>query len=185
MMKRLCLITIVSLAAACGGKHKTSGTGPGTGGTGAGTGSGETEMTPDAAAEAMATPDAAPARDEKADLLAAETAGYENAKPVFDKYCSGCHSKDGKKATAKKLDHFNITTYPFGGHHVATMATTLRHVLGIDGAKPSMPYDNKGAVKGDDLAKIAAFADAWEAADKGGAHEGNPAYQGPADDDDD
>jgi hypothetical protein len=35
-----------------------------------------------------------------------------------------------------------------------------------------MPQDNKGAVKGDELALIAAWADAFDKAHAGGAHEG-------------
>jgi hypothetical protein len=33
-----------------------------------------------------------------------------------------------------------------------------------------MPFDKPGSVHGDDLAKIKAWADAWEAAEKAGAH---------------
>ena len=36
-----------------------------------------------------------------------------------------------------------------------------------------MPADKKGAVKGDELALIAAWADAFDASHKGGAHEGH------------
>jgi len=97
----------------------------------------------------------------------AEQAAYAKAKPVFAKYCASCHTKDGAKATAKKLDHFDMTTYPFGGHHAMTMATTIRKVLAIGGGKPTMPANKKGAVKGDELALIAAWADAFEAAHKG------------------
>ena len=59
-----------------------------------------------------------------------------------------------------------MTTYPFGGHHAATMATTIRKVLAIGGGKPTMPANKKGAVKGDELALIAPWADAFEAAHK-------------------
>jgi hypothetical protein len=44
-----------------------------------------------------------------------------------------------------------------------------------------MPYDKPGSVKGDDLAKIKAWTDAWEAAEKGGAH---PAHADGHDDND-
>src|SRR5690349_10870819 len=53
----------------------------------------------------------------KADLLAAETAAYEAAKPVFEKHCARCHQEGQKKAKKKILDHFNITAYPFTGEH--------------------------------------------------------------------
>lgn len=113
----------------------------------------------------------------KADLLAAERAAYEKAKPVFDKWCAKCHTKGGKMAAAKKLDHFDMTVYPFGGHHALELGTQLRTSLGIDGSKPTMPFDKKGAVKGEELALIAAWADAFDAAHEGGAHDG-PAGHG-------
>jgi mono/diheme cytochrome c family protein len=97
----------------------------------------------------------------------AEQAAYERAKPVFEKYCASCHTRDGAKATAKKLDHFDMTAYPFGGHHAATIGATIRKVLAIGGGKPTMPADHKGAVKGEELALVAAWADAFDAAHKG------------------
>ena len=96
----------------------------------------------------------------------AEEAAFAKAKPVFVKHCASCHTKGGAKATAKKLDHFDMTSYPFAGHHAGTMARTIRKVLGIGGGKPTMPADHKGAVKGDELAAIAAWADAFDAAHK-------------------
>jgi len=106
----------------------------------------------------------------KADLLAAETAAFATAKPVFEKACATCHTKAGKKAAKKKLDHFDLDTYPLGGHHTGPIGFTIRDVLGISGKKPTMPYGKPGSVKGDDLAAIKSWTDAWEAADKGGAH---------------
>lgn len=130
----------------------------------------------------MVMPDAAPAGPDpaqvKADLLAAENAAYENAKPVFGKFCASCHQKGGKSATAKKMGHFDMTTYPFGGHHVGEMSGTVRKVLGIDGSKPTMPKGKPGSVKGDDLALIAAWADAFDASMAGGAHEGMAGHEG-------
>src|SRR5262245_4863310 len=113
-----------------------------------------------------------PKPDPKAELLAAETSAWEAAKPTFTKYCATCHTKDGKKAAKKKLDHFAMDTYPPGGHHIATIGFTIRDVLGISGKKPTMPFDKPGSVKGDELASIKAWTDAWEAAEKGGAHAG-------------
>ncbi|HEX2692160.1 MAG TPA: hypothetical protein VHN14_36370 [Kofleriaceae bacterium] len=113
--------------------------------------------------------------DPKAELLATEASAWQTARPVFTKYCATCHAKDGKKATRKKLDHFDLATYPLGGHHTATIGFTIRDVLGISGKKPTMPYDKPGLVKGDELAAVKAWTDAWEAAEKGGAH---PAAEG-------
>ena len=146
-MKKLFLLVAI---AACGGKSST------------GTTTHEVVATPDAGA--------APAGDPKAEALAAENDAFEAAKPVFEKYCANCHSKDGRGADDKKLFHFEMTSYPFGGHHVATMGPTISHVLGIDGAQPIMPKDHPGAVQGDDLAKVKAWVDAWQKAEDAGAH---------------
>ena len=119
-----------------------------------------------------AAPDPAKA---KADAVAAENAAYEKAKPVFEKYCANCHTKAGKKATAKKLDHFTMDTYPFGGEHTKSIGNEVRKVLGIDGGKATMPYDKPGSVTGDDLATLKAWTEAWQAAGKAGAHPADPA----------
>jgi mono/diheme cytochrome c family protein len=113
----------------------------------------------------------------KAELLAAETAAFEKARPVFDRYCASCHTKGGKLATAKKLDHVDMTAYPFGGHHAMEISGAIRKALGIGGGKPTMPFNNKGAVKGDDLALVAAWADAFDASHQGGAHDGHDGHE--------
>ena len=114
----------------------------------------------------------------KADLLAVEMAAFEKAKPVFEKHCAKCHSKDGKKQSAAKRDHFDMTTYPFGGHHAMDVHNEIREVLGLTGKKPTMPADANGAVKGDELEAIKAWADAFDASHKGGAHEGHHDHGG-------
>ena len=113
----------------------------------------------------------------KAELLAAENAAFEKAKPVFDKWCAKCHSSKGDKAAPSKLEHFDMTTYPFGGHHAMELGKYIRKSLAIGGGKPTMPKDKKGAVKGDELALIAAWADAFDAAHAGGAHEGHGGHE--------
>ncbi|MEJ7598384.1 MAG: hypothetical protein WKG01_10775 [Kofleriaceae bacterium] len=118
----------------------------------------------------------------KADLLALEMAAYEKSKPVFAKFCASCHSKGQKNAKKKTLDHFDISTYPFAGHHAMELGEAVRDVLGLTGDKPTMPKGKPGAVKGDDLALIAAWADAFDAAHKGGAHEGQGHDHGHAHD---
>ena len=113
---------------------------------------------------------------QKAELAAAETAAYEKAKPVFAKFCSSCHTKAGKKAAKKKLDHFSMDTYPFGGEHIKSIGNEVRKVLAIDGAKkPTMPFDKPGSVKGDDLALIKAWTEAWQASGAAGNHPVDPA----------
>ncbi|MBA3395053.1 MAG: c-type cytochrome [Deltaproteobacteria bacterium] len=116
--------------------------------------------------------DEAPRPDPKAELLAAEMAAFDKAKPVFDKWCAKCHAEGGKAATKKKRDHFDMTRYPFGGHHAMEISKEIRKSLAIGGGKPTMPFDKKGAVKGDELAAIAAWADAFDASHTGGAHQG-------------
>ena len=118
-------------------------------------------------AEAETSPE--PAQD-KAALLAAEQAAFEKAKPVFEAHCARCHSKGNKKAKAESLEHFDMTSYPFGGHHAAEITVEVRKVLGIGGGKATMPSDKPGAVKGEELALIASWADAYDKADQAGAH---------------
>ena len=62
----------------------------------------------------------------------------------------------------------DINEYPFKGKHANE--ADIRKALGIGGGKPTMPKNKPGAVKGDDLALIAAWADAWDAAEGAGAH---------------
>ena len=116
----------------------------------------------------------------KADLLAAETAAYEAAKPVFEKHCVRCHQEGQKKAKKKILEHLNITTYPFTGEHGADAGPAIRKVLAIGGGKAVMPADTKGAVQGEELALVAAWADAWDKSHAGGAHEGQPGHEAGA-----
>lgn len=150
----------------------------------AGSGAGPTEpttpATPATPAEPAqpATPAAPDPAQVKAELLAAEKVAFENAKPVFEKHCARCHQQGQKLATTKKRGHFDMTTYPFGGHHPDTIAAEIRKSLGMTGEKPRMPADKKGAVKGDELALIAAWADAFDKARAGGAHEGGADKQG-------
>ncbi|MBP6627842.1 MAG: hypothetical protein KA297_00335 [Kofleriaceae bacterium] len=175
-MKRIHVLTLLAsiAVAGCGGKSKPStGGGGGSGtddGSGSGTGSGIDTTEPDAGVAEAPAPDAEPPPDPHVALMEAEMAAYEAAKPVFAKSCGGCHIQGGAKATAKKLKHVDMTTYPFAGHHVDTITTTIGHVLGIDGAKPTMPADKPGSVKGDDLALVEAWIEAYNAADEGGAH---------------
>lgn len=112
----------------------------------------------------------------KVDLFATEKAAYDKAKPAFQMYCATCHTKSGKKATRKKLDHFDMTTYPFAGEHAKSIGNEIRVVLAIDGAKKaSMPEGKPGSVKADDLAAITAWTEAWRAAGAAGVHPADPA----------
>jgi len=118
---------------------------------------------------------------DKADLYQAELAAYDAAKPVFAKYCASCHAEGGASATERKREHLDVTSYPFASAHLVALTATLRHVVGLDGARPSMPPNNRGGVADADLARIAAWADAYDAADEGGAHLGRAGYPKPGD----
>ncbi len=172
MTKHLSVLFLAAIFAACGSKSSppTTPVEPphdhAAHDHGAGAGSAVATPDPDKPAEAP-KPDAAKV---KAELLAAERTAWDTAKPMFDKSCATCHSKAGKKSAKKKMDHFNMDMYPPGGHHTGTIGFTIREVLGIDGKKPTMPFDKPGSVQGEDLAKIKAWTDAWVAADNGGAH---------------
>ena len=139
---------------------------------------------PDAAVEepVAQAPDAAPEPPKpdpaqiKAELLAAETAAFEKAKPTFDKYCSSCHVQGKRGAKKKTLEHFDMTKYPFGGHHAGEITASIRKALAIGGGKATMPKGKPGSVPADDLALIAAWADAFDASMAGGAHEGMPGH---------
>jgi hypothetical protein len=82
----------------------------------------------------------------------------------------------GAKATAAKLKHFDMTSYPFAGHHAAEWGPKIRQQLGIGGGKAKMPKDKPGSVRGDDLALIEAWSRAWDAAQAAGAHAPAPEH---------
>ncbi len=112
----------------------------------------------------------------KAELLAIETAAFEKAKPVFDKWCAKCHSKDGKATSPKKRKDFDMTAYPFAGADAMKIGEEVREVLGLTGKKPTMPFDKKGAVKGEELELVKAWSEAFDASHKGGAHAGHAGH---------
>lgn len=166
-MKTLLIVSILSMTACGGGGSKPAKPEP------VETTPTPTEATPMAQPEAQpvetkpAEPPPPPAPDPKVVAMEAETAAFAKAKPVFDKSCMGCHGK-GRGATKKALAELDINQYPFKGKH--GNAADIRKVLGIGGGKATMPKNKPGSVKGDDLAAIAAWADAWDAAETAGAH---------------
>lgn len=119
----------------------------------------------DATAEASS---AAPSA--QVDPSVAERDAYDRARPAFERHCARCHASDGDKAKRGSLKHFNMDGYPFGGHHASEIGQTVREVLGGTGLQPSMPRDNPGAVTGEDLAVMLAWADAFERAYPRSAH---------------
>src|SRR5690348_4015648 len=99
----------------------------------------------------------------------AEQTAYQAAKPVFEKYCVGCHSTSGAHASPKAMEHLDMSAYPFGGHHAKTAGAEVREALGASGKPATMPDNDPGAVKGDDLALVLAWADAFDKAHPGAA----------------
>lgn len=98
-----------------------------------------------------------------------EVAAFERARPAFEHHCFRCHTPAGKKSKRKALEHMAMDSYPFGGHHAGEAGKAIRAVLGADGkSKASMPSDDRGAVEGDDLATILAWADAFDRAHANG-----------------
>jgi mono/diheme cytochrome c family protein len=91
---------------------------------------------------------------------------YEKAKPVFDKFCANCHTQGRPGARKGTLAHLDTTVYPFTGHHSHETTATVRRVLGVGGGKATMPMNKPGAVQGEDLALIIAWADAFDASHK-------------------
>lgn len=104
------------------------------------------------------------------DLVALEKAAYERARPAFEEHCARCHSSAGKRAARGALKHFDMSTYPFGGHHAMEITAQIREVLGVDGGEATMPKDKPGAVQGEPLALITAWADAFDRTHAAGLH---------------
>ena len=103
----------------------------------------------------------------RAGLLAAEVAAYDAARPALERTCARCHVRGGKKASSGKLKHFDMSAYPFKGHHVTEVGPKLREVLGADGGKATMPKDDPEQVTSEELALMLALATAWDAAHAG------------------
>jgi hypothetical protein len=94
---------------------------------------------------------------------AEEIAAFATAKPAFERHCFRCHTSAGRKSKRKALAHVAMDRYPFAGHHAGEAGTVVREVLGAAGnKKATMPSDDPGAVTGADLAKMLAWADAFD-----------------------
>jgi mono/diheme cytochrome c family protein len=119
---------------------------------------------PHAPGEPSTSTPASPAATDAVDAAEKEAAAYEKAKPVFAANCGRCHTSGGDKASKGALRHFDMDSYPFGGHHSSEVATEIRKVLGVNGSKATMPRDKPGAVAGDELQLILEWADAFDRA---------------------
>ncbi len=104
-------------------------------------------------------------------LVAAEMEAFEKARPVFEEHCSTCHMPGNKpsKTRKKALKHFSMGSYPFGGHHAHELATAIPKALGAAGDEATMPKDDPGAVQGEQLDLVLAWAAAHEKARAVGA----------------
>lgn len=109
-------------------------------------------------------PDAGPAGDPASGGALSEIDAYERARPVFQRYCASCHTTAGERSRPAALRHFNMDSYPLGGHHTNEIAATVRNVLGTSGERATMPRDRPGVVQGDDLRLILEWADAFDRA---------------------
>jgi mono/diheme cytochrome c family protein len=163
-MKWLLFTTLSALSAACGSPK------PATTATATPTPVVTSPPTPTAELAATTESPAAPPLDPNADLLAAEISAYETARPVFETWCVTCHQYAGgsSRTYPNAFKALGVSEYPFSGRH--STAKDIRAVLAIGGGRPSMPKNKKGAVQGQELAAIAAWADAWDRADAAGAH---------------
>jgi hypothetical protein len=101
----------------------------------------------------------------EADPMTQEMQAYERAKPVFEKYCATCHTERARGTEhAEALLHFSMDSYPFGGHHADEIGAEIRAVLGAADSEPTMPLDTPGVVRGEELALVLAWADAFDRA---------------------
>jgi len=104
-----------------------------------------------------------------ADLMRVEMAAYQRARPVFEEQCGGCHVPDPTRKKIKKaVAHFSMASYPFHGHHQGELGQAIRVVIGGAGTPATMPKDDPGSMKGDDLKVLLAWADAFDAAREAG-----------------
>ena len=111
-------------------------------------------------------------------VSAEEKSAFARAKPVFEEHCARCHTTKGRKAKPKSLAHFNMDRYPFKGHHAHEAGQVIRRVLtDVDGKGPSMPDDDPGAVKGEQLERVLAWATVFERAHPAPQPEQKPAHE--------
>ena len=82
---------------------------------------------------------------------------------MFVKYCAACHTSSGKRTSPKKLEHFDMSSYPFTGEDGAELDEEIRVTLGLRGQKASMPKDKPGIVKGAELQLLVNWAEAYDA----------------------
>ena len=100
-----------------------------------------------------------------------EQAAFDAAKPAFERDCFRCHTTAGKKSKHKAMQHLAMDAYPFGGHHAHEVGKVVRGALGVGGVKATMPSDEPGSVRGEDLRLILAWADAFDRAHPAAARE--------------
>lgn len=101
-------------------------------------------------------------------LIAAEMRAFEAARPVLEASCAHCHGAESSNEEA--LEHFSMAGgYPFTGHHAGEIGETVRKVLGVEGGEATMPLDDPGSVKGDELERVVAWTRAYDRAKEAGA----------------
>lgn len=94
-------------------------------------------------------------------------ATYAAARPVFERHCGKCHSRAERGGNKDALKHFDMTSYPFRGHHADAIAPSIASAMGLDGSEATMPKGKAaGSVSDQDLAAIRAWVDAVGGAKK-------------------
>lgn len=114
--------------------------------------------------------------------VAAEIAAYKAATPVFSKHCGGCHARGGAQWSEEAADHFDMSSYPFGGHHAAAIDQEVLRSLGQSGRPATMPKSGPGDLSTDEVDLISDWAKAFATAKDAGFHaEADHADKGHAD----
>ena len=98
------------------------------------------------------------------EVPAGEQSAWELARPVFEEYCTKCHTTAGSSANATALKHLSLDAYPPGGMHGAEAGSAIQTVLGMAGEPATMPADRPGSVQGDALERVRAWAKAFQQA---------------------
>lgn len=138
---------------------------------------------------AGAPPSAAPSASVA--LPEAELAAYRAAAPVFERYCLACHRPGTNSMSVITSNTLDLGTYPFTGsssneagfliaaalgapladldaRDEAPLSLARQHIGAGRPPKARMPKDQPGAVQGDDLERILAWARAWRATRRAG-----------------
>ena len=125
---------------------------------------------PQASSSASATaaqhspPAASAAPSGSADVAEAERVAYTRARPVFAQYCDSCHSRESLHVDREATRNLTTDSYPFGGRRGAARRDTRFVCRSAKAIGATMPDDHPGSVRGNDLAAVLTWADAFDRA---------------------